>query len=122
MTIEQDRMTVEDFIPANYEKGGTHEGKVPPVEIAEIVQRRATVNNRDKLIAVYREQLAVAVTEYPFKYAWSLSELETVMSLMIPAIDRMSFNKDSHAWKATCKALGIEHTYQAIKAFRDGAE
>lgn len=73
--------------------------------------------NREKFKRVYKEELISAHSKYPEIYAWPISELEQVLTRIYLAIDKGSFNKDSHAFKATCKALGIKHTYQAIETF-----
>jgi hypothetical protein len=66
---------------------------------------------------VYREKLLEARKRHPETYAWPDSELDAVFERMTKAIERGSFNKDSHAFKATCKTLKIKHTYKAIKEF-----
>jgi len=48
---------------------------------------------------------------------WDMSELPQVFQRMRNAILRGSFNKDSQAFRKTCKELGISHTYKAINAF-----
>ncbi len=87
----------------------------------EIVERGPCLGEtrigRDKLIATYREKLAEAHSKHPDVYAWPLSELEAVMGRMVIAIDRLSFNKDSHAWRNTCEALRIKHTYRDIETY-----
>ena len=74
-------------------------------------------SNRYTFLAEYRKQLEIAVTTHPEEYGWPLSELETVAARMSAAIERGSYNKDSRAIRATCKTLGIRHSYIAIGAF-----
>jgi hypothetical protein len=50
-------------------------------------------------------------------YQWPLSELEVVTARMLEAIEKGNFNKDSLAFKWTCKELGIKHTYKAIREY-----
>ena len=76
--------------------------------------------NRETFIRTYREKLADAVRDHPDEYVWPLSELDAVMGRMVAALDRRSFNKDSRAFRATCKALGIKHTYAAIREYVEG--
>ena len=79
------------------------------------------MNMRDATLkAVYAEELAKARDRYQADYVWPASDLPLVVQRMNAAIDRMSFNKDSPAWKATCKRLGIAHTYKAIRAYLAG--
>ncbi len=65
----------------------------------------------------YYKNLVKARREFHEEYAWPDSELETVFEHMASAIEKGSFNKDSRAFKATCKELKIKHTYTAIKEF-----
>lgn len=79
------------------------------------------MNNADILKKVYAECLKECRQKEPEIYAWPEEDLNKVLGKMSIAIDRMSFNKDSSAWKLCCKRLGIKHTYQAIKAFKEGS-
>jgi hypothetical protein len=84
---------------------------------------------------VYREQLALAVEKYPNEYPWyrgtvvhandgihtiPAKSVECVANKMLDAIALGTYNKDSRAIKATCKILGIAHTYAAINRYNDG--
>jgi hypothetical protein len=71
---------------------------------------RAAFKNR------YLIELQNAITKYPTEYIPIEKSFE-VAERMIAAIYRKSFNKDGLAIKATCKALGIKSTYQAINEF-----
>lgn len=73
--------------------------------------------NREKFLETYRKNLILAREKYPDQYHWPLSEIETVFHRMTVAIDRRIFNKDSHAFKWTCRELGIKHAYRAIHDF-----
>jgi hypothetical protein len=73
--------------------------------------------NFECFMDVYAEKLKESRIKFPGDYAWPDSEFETVLGRMENAVERGSFNKDSHAFKATCKELKIKHTYQAIKEF-----
>jgi hypothetical protein len=75
------------------------------------------MTNRETFLATYHEQLRNAILTHPEEYAYPVSELEFVFARMTAAIERGSFSKDSPAFRATCKALGINHTYKAIKAY-----
>ena len=85
---------------------------------------------------IYREELQRAITEHPEEYpwaapgvnnnaivgntgitAWPSASVAQVADRMIAAITAKSYNKDGRAMKATCKRLGIKHTYTAINAF-----
>lgn len=74
-------------------------------------------SNPDKFFTEYRKQLEHAILTYPQNYAYPISQLGIVFEKMRIAIDAGSFNKDSQAIKATCKTLGIKHTYSAIHAY-----
>ena len=66
---------------------------------------------------VYHQALADAVAQYPNEYAWPVENAPAVAAKMLEAIKRGSYNKDSRAIKATCKTLGIKHTYKAIDEY-----
>jgi hypothetical protein len=70
--------------------------------------------------ALYRAKLEEAVRNFPGDYHWDPHEIDGVISRMEAAIRRGSFNKDGRAFKATCKALGINHTYKAIYTYLAG--
>jgi hypothetical protein len=73
--------------------------------------------NLDIFLDAYKEQLRLSHQNNPEQYVWPLSELETVFNRMKQAIQKGSYNKDSSAFKATCKELKIKHTYLAIDCF-----
>lgn len=77
--------------------------------------RRA--NNRAAFESRYLTELQRAIERYPDEYRFPITESFNVAERMIAAIYGKSFNKDSRAIKATCKALGLKHTYQAINEF-----
>jgi hypothetical protein len=72
---------------------------------------------QDQFIETYKQELIRSHNADPTSYAWPLSELDAVFERMRIAILRGSFNKDSVAFRRTCKRLGIKHTYRDIKAF-----
>lgn len=71
----------------------------------------------DRFMAVYERHLRAAHTANPSEYRWPIETLPTVLGRMRDAIARGSMNKDSPAFKATCKELGIKHTYTAIREY-----
>lgn len=71
----------------------------------------------EKWMQVFEAKLREAIQNHPDEYAYPLSEIEFVLHRMRGAFERGSYNKDSHAIKATCKHLGIKHTYAAIAEF-----
>jgi alpha-D-ribose 1-methylphosphonate 5-triphosphate synthase subunit PhnI len=71
--------------------------------------------NFQAFMEVYEEKLIEARRRGD--YEWPESELPQVLARMRAAIERGTANKDGPAFKATCKALGIKHTYQAINSF-----
>lgn len=75
------------------------------------------MDNRTKFLAVYKDALASALRSNPEDYVWHISELDAVFELMAAAIVKDTYNKDTAAIKKTCKALGIKHTYTAIKEY-----
>jgi hypothetical protein len=68
----------------------------------------------------YERNLRKALKTRPDKYMWPVENVPVVVKKMLDAVDRGSFNKDSLAFKWTCKELGIKHTYQAIREYWNG--
>jgi hypothetical protein len=66
---------------------------------------------------VYVKNLKKIRINKPDYYLWPLSELTVITERMLNAIDSNNFNKDSLAFKHTCKELNIKHTYKAIKNY-----
>ncbi len=73
----------------------------------------------ETFITEYAKQLANAVREYPTEYLYGLDEVPSVVSKIKAAIQRGTYNKDGQAFKWTCKALKIKHTYADIRHFID---
>jgi hypothetical protein len=67
--------------------------------------------------AVYRVELERAVKEHPEEYGWPVENVPVVVDRMMAAIRAETFNKDSRAIRATCKAFGLKHTYKALRAW-----
>ena len=67
--------------------------------------------------SIYAIELDKAVRKYPEKYVWPKEEFPLVLRRMFNAIEAGTFNKDGHAFKNTCKELGIQHTYKAIREY-----
>lgn len=74
----------------------------------------------EQFVAEYAKQLPIAVEKYPADYPWRFHEglpTEVVAGRMAEAIRRDTYNHDGHAFRLTCKALGIKHTRKAIEQF-----
>ena len=80
------------------------------------------MKNLEKFKQVYTEKLKEIRTKKPDYYLWPIEDLPLVTKRMLTAIEQGNFNKDSLAFKHTCKELGIKHTYKAIKEFTKGGE
>ena len=65
-------------------------------------------------LTIYLEELEKAVKNYPQEYLYGIQQVPSVYERMKSAFIKGSYNKDSRAIKATCKRLGIKHTYEAI--------
>jgi len=74
-------------------------------------------HNQQRFADLYRFNLRRAVVERPDDYRFIADKVDEVADKMIAAIARGSANKDGYAFKETCKALGIPHTYKAISAY-----
>lgn len=73
--------------------------------------------NLECFLECYKTNLLKAVLQLPQDYSYSTDKVDEVFERMKAAIVRGSFNKDSHAFRWTCKELGIKHTYKSIKEF-----
>lgn len=82
--------------------------------------------NLDRWMEEYHKNLLKAVMEHPNEYGamgWGdeakQEKVEQTTAAMRACIakDNRGFNKDGRAFRATCKAFGIPHTYTAIEAF-----
>lgn len=74
----------------------------------------------DLFIKVYAEELAVAVRDHPDEYVgapWPDAKTAQVVYRIGNAIKARTYNKDSRAFRATCKRLGVAHTYKAIDRY-----
>ncbi len=65
----------------------------------------------------YTQALAQALKDYPEEYCWPACEIYVVLGRMVNALNKGSYNKDSRAFKATCKQLAIPYTYAGINTF-----
>lgn len=75
------------------------------------------ISGLDAFMADYAVHLELAVINHPDEYAWPLKQVPAVLLRMRQAIKNQSYNKDSRAFRDTCKTLGLAHTYKAINAF-----
>ena len=66
---------------------------------------------------LYKKNLVQMRKEKPGLYCWPIEELNSIHLKMCEAMINGSFNKDSDAIKATCKELGLKHTYKSIKEY-----
>lgn len=71
----------------------------------------------EKFVAVYAEELPRAIKKYPDEYVFPITDAPVVIGKMRSAFERGTYNKDGRAIIATCKRLGIKHTYSAINAY-----
>lgn len=76
-----------------------------------------SLTNRQWFKMVYSICLKQAHKQYPSQYAWPENELLNVYERMCIAIDKGTYNKDSHAFKQACKMLDIKHTYSGISEY-----
>ena len=74
--------------------------------------------NKSIFRAAYLAALQQAVVSKPQDYQWPKGlTVETVAGRMFAAMDKGSFNHDSHAYRLATKALGIKFTRKAIVEF-----
>ena len=71
----------------------------------------------ETFLAEYEKQLTLAVQNFPQEYGFGVEKVPYVIAKFRIAISEGTFNKDGRAFKATCKALKIPHTYKAINNF-----
>lgn len=78
------------------------------------------MENLDKWMEVYEQKLVESHAKHPELYAYPANEIPFTVHRMRGAFEKGSYNKDSHAIRATCKHFHIQHTYKAIKSFLQG--
>jgi hypothetical protein len=76
-----------------------------------------TMKNLETFMSVYSRNLVKAIQEKPDQYGYGIDGVSAVLVRMKTAIEQGTFNKDSFAFRWTCKELKIKHTYQAIKEY-----
>jgi hypothetical protein len=84
-----------------------------------------TMSKIDQFIEVYRVKLKACVAEMPDQYLYSADDanIDKVVGKMREAFVTDTYNiSSSPAIRRTCKALGINYTRKAIKAFLAGGE
>lgn len=54
---------------------------------------------------------------HPEYYVHNVDEVEIVFQRMCHAMDAGTYQKDTHAFKTTCRRLGIKNTYIAINTY-----
>jgi hypothetical protein len=83
------------------------------------------MDSRDVFEITYYKELWRAVRDHPEEYGQPAAQTEDearlyVMSTytkMLAAMEKGTFNKDGRAFRATCRALKINHTYKAIREY-----
>lgn len=75
------------------------------------------MDNLELFLSTYKKNLKKCAIENPEEYAWSIEEFHKIIERMNNAIVHGTFNKDSKAFKNTCKELKIKHTYKDIANF-----
>ena len=74
-----------------------------------------------KFAEIYAEELEKAVAANPEEYRFPKMATRESRASFVPVfvagLATGSSNKDGRAVKATCKRLGIPHTYKAIAAY-----
>lgn len=80
------------------------------------------MSNLETFVNTFSVQLEKAVREYPVEYMFPAHLIPQVVERMSKAFIGKSYNKDSRAIKATCKILGIKHTYTAINEYLQGVQ
>ncbi len=77
-------------------------------------------DNFNKLRQTYAIKLAECVREFPDQYGWPEDQVYKVADKMMDAVKNHGIgevNINSHAFKRTCKEIGINCTYKAIKEY-----
>lgn len=80
----------------------------------------AQQTNLDRFFDVYEDCLLHCIDTYPDEYAYGPDTAKAIAAKFKAKVAAHGFggiNKDGHAFKMTCKKLGIKHTYKAMEAF-----
>lgn len=75
------------------------------------------IGARTRFMQEFCNQLADLHAQNPRRYKWPITELPNVVGRMKTSLVYNGYEKDAPAVKATCKALGIKNTYEAINMF-----
>ena len=75
------------------------------------------MTNREQWKGAYPECLRECLRKHPDHYPWPEANVPVVAERMFAAMDRGTFNHDSHAMRMTARRLGIKPTRTAIVAF-----
>lgn len=76
----------------------------------------------NSFMKVYGPMLEQSVRLHPEEYGYPLESVPTVLARMRIALTTRTYNKDSRAFRETCKVLNIKHTYAAINRYIDNHE
>ena len=74
------------------------------------------MTNFERFAEEFRRQLEIAMREHPEDYMRGVTA-SVIADRMIEAFKARTYNKDGRAVRATCKVLGVKHTYRDINAF-----
>lgn len=77
-------------------------------------------SNADRFIEVLTAQYVDLFKTEEYAYAAQTTTPEALAGKMTVSLARGAANKDGTGIKRTCKALGIKHTYQAIREYLIG--
>jgi hypothetical protein len=77
----------------------------------------AVNQNLQRFYDTYVRQLTKAVQDNPRGYAFNVGQVPHVARKMVLGLSTGVASKDGKAIEATCKELGIAHTYTAIRAY-----
>lgn len=77
-------------------------------------------SNADRFIEVLTAQYVDLFKTDEYAYAAQTTTPEALAGKMTVSLARGAANKDGTGIKRTCKALGIKHTYQAIREYLIG--
>lgn len=75
------------------------------------------VSSKELFSSTYLRHMQEHAKTHPEYYHYGPEEVPVVHAKMMAALERGSANKDSEAIKATCKEMGIKHTYRAIRDY-----
>jgi hypothetical protein len=108
---------IKSELETNSILAASHYGQEPSGSVTALTASVTKPNSKERFKAEYVMALRECIQAHPDIYAFPDSDAELVAGRMFAAMDKGSFSHTGHAYKLTCKRLGIKHTRAAVVQF-----